>query len=491
MIAGTFPAAVQTVQLQLQCTIIIENEVFIRVTGLRPDAVKYFYDKFSFFIEGARYTVEFQMGTWDGRKRLFDTQGRTYLRFVQEIVPYLVANGYQIAIDDQRAKGVPAITKFATTDQFGHVIGYKNRPMSTRPYQVDSVNELLAAGDGFLIAGTGAGKTLITAAMSDCLIHSGIPTVIIVPSSDLVGQTVDALLMCQIDTGRYDGESKDLDHPVVVATWQALRNTPTIMSRFMAVIVDEAHGAIADTIQLLICEYGTHIPYRFGVTGTFPKPAEDQAILYASIGAIRKTITAKWLIDNGYLATIDITPIQTIDDTDEYYRSEVPSEYPAEKNYISAHPGRIAAIAERVIGINRALGNTLVLVSDIAFGKALSALIPGSTFMAGTTKTKDRKTHYDAFEHENGIVKICTFGIAKQGISIDRVFALVMIDTGKSFTLAIQSIGRGLRLADDKNHICVFDIYSSLKYGKKHRAERFKFYKDAEYPVKPVEKLTY
>jgi superfamily II DNA or RNA helicase len=57
----------------------------------------------------------------------------------------------------------------------------------------------------------------------------------------------------------------------------------------------------------------------------------------------------------------------------------------------------------------------------------------------------------------------------------------VLIESGKSFTRVIQSIGRGIRKAHDKDFVQIYDITSTCKYAKKHLTERKKFYKDAKY----------
>ena len=59
---------------------------------------------------------------------------------------------------------------------------------------------------------------------------------------------------------------------------------------------------------------------------------------------------------------------------------------------------------------------------------------------------------------------------------------MMFIDVGKSFIRIIQSIGRGLRKAPDKDFVCVTDVCSDLKYSKRHLRERKTFYNDARYP---------
>ena len=56
------------------------------------------------------------------------------------------------------------------------------------------------------------------------------------------------------------------------------------------------------------------------------------------------------------------------------------------------------------------------------------------------------------------------------------------MEPGKSFVRVIQSIGRGIRKAEDKDYVQIWDITSSCKYSKRHLTARKKFYKDAKYP---------
>ena len=139
--------------------------------------------------------------------------------------------------------------------------------------------------------------------------------------------------------------------------------------------------------------------------------------------------------------------------------------------------------------INSTEGNTLILVQHIKQGEILSKLLNNAIFIKGAVKSSDRKSSYAQYENLNDFKLIATFGCAKQGISINRIFNVFIIDLGKSFITTIQSIGRGLRLAEGKTIMRVFDVTSKLKYSKKHLKDRLKYYKEAEYPVLETIKL--
>ena len=105
-------------------------------------------------------------------------------------------------------------------------------------------------------------------------------------------------------------------------------------------------------------------------------------------------------------------------------------------------------------------------------------------FISGDTKTIERKKHYNEVSIAKSKIIIGTYGVASVGINIPRIFNLVLIDSGKSFVRVIQSIGRGIRKAKDKNFVQIWDIASNLKYSKGHLRARKKFYDEAHYPHK-------
>jgi len=85
---------------------------------------------------------------------------------------------------------------------------------------------------------------------------------------------------------------------------------------------------------------------------------------------------------------------------------------------------------------------------------------------------------------------VATYGVAAVGINIPRIFNLVLLEPGKSFVRVIQSIGRGIRKAEDKDFVQIWDITSNCKFAKRHLTQRKTFYKEANYPF-DLEKLTY
>ena len=117
-------------------------------------------------------------------------------------------------------------------------------------------------------------------------------------------------------------------------------------------------------------------------------------------------------------------------------------------------------------------------------------LLPIRYGIEGKHATRDHNIgRIPLLQAKNKII-IATYGVASVGINIPRIFNLVLIEPGKSFVRVIQSIGRGIRKAEDKDYLNVIDITSNLKYSKRHLTKRKAFYKEQGFPFQ-VTKLEY
>ncbi len=346
-------------------------------------------------------------------------------------------------------------------------------------------------------------------------------SMIIVPDKNLTVQTREQYALFGLDVGEYSGTHKDADHMHVVTIWKCLKNNPELIQNYDVVIVDECHGLRGNVLSKLLNEYGKNIPYRFGVTGTLPKDESDKTAVIVAVGNVQYNVPAHQLMDEGHLAKLNTTIIQTeIDLRDQYnkyieeqkyiqeasptvgtfappisYKKFVDEyfvDWPAEKRYLQQEEYRLNWLVKFLEAKrDKKKGNTLVLVDGVNFGKKLSGLIPDSIFLYGKSDMKTRKQVFDSFKTNDNILLIATVQIASTGLDIPRIFNLVTIDIGKSFVRVIQSIGRSLRKANDKDTADFTDICANLKYSKRHLRERIKYYKEANYPyVKHVVDLS-
>jgi superfamily II DNA or RNA helicase len=165
----------------------------------------------------------------------------------------------------------------------------------------------------------------------------------------------------------------------------------------------------------------------------------------------------------------------------------VHTDYQAELKYLTTDTARLEYIGKMMNKVSQT-GNTLILVDRISAGEMLRDLMPGSTFISGAVKIKDRKETYDTIREGTNEVIIATYGVAAVGLNIPRIFNLVLLEPGKSFVRVIQSIGRGVRKAKDKDFVQIWDLTSTCKFAKRHLTQRKKFYAEAQYPF-TIEKI--
>ena len=481
-----------------QATIIIRDEVNIKIEGLDIDCRKKLVSTFKYEIPGARYQPAVRLGRWDGKVAYFQLGGSSYINLLPEIVPILEQYDYDIELDDQRDYSTVFDFVQVTEDSFAHKtwpVGHPavGQPIMLRDYQVEIINNYLLNPQCIQEVATGAGKTLMTAALSRSVEAYG-RSIIIVPNKDLVRQTEKDYINLGLDVGVYFGDRKDYDRTHTICTWQSLNNMmkktksgeaevsiQDFIEGVVCVIVDEVHMAKADALKTLLTGVMARVPIRWGLTGTVPKEKFESQSLLVSLGPVISKLSASELQDRGVLAQCHVNIVQLIDHV-EY------AEYQSELKYLLEEKGRLDAMAGLILQINET-GNTLVLVDRVAAGTELvSRLGDKAVFVSGATKSKTRQNEYDMVADSVDKIIVATYGVAAVGINIPRIFNLVLIEPGKSFVRVIQSIGRGIRKAEDKDHVQIWDITSTCKFAKRHLTKRKAFYKEANYPFS-AEKL--
>lgn len=488
-----------------ECKLIIQDEVNIKFDGLDIVTRRKMVDSVQYFLEYARHTPAYKLGRWDGMMSFCDIGARSYLNLLDRLLPIVQAQGYEIEIEDLRDTSHNFTFDEVKADSYVHIKWPKGHqragdPIMLLDHQIDVINSYLNNLTGVNIAPTGSGKTLITAILS----HKAEPygrTIVIVPTKDLVTQTEDDYKNMGLDVGVFFGDRKEYLKTHTICTWQSLeslakRSKETeleidiedFFKGVVCVMVDEVHKAKADVLRKLLSTYLKNAPIRWGLTGTMPEEESEKVAVMACIGPMLGKINTKELQDKGILAKLHVNVWQLKDQKDTT-SGDLFSDYQSELKWLTTNPARLKFLAKSVIEMSES-GNTLILVDRIETGEKLQLLIPDSVFVSGKMKSKDRKEEYKEVQEVDGKVIIATYGVASTGINIVRIYNLVLFEAGKSFVRVIQSIGRGIRVAPDKDYVDVYDICSNCKFSKRHLTKRKKFYAEAEYPY-TVTKVTY
>ena len=474
--------------------LVIRDEVNIKFEGLNLEARKKLANTFKYEDPTARHRPAYKLGRWDGKVSMFGLGGNGYLSQLEKCLEILT--NMDVDIDElEDLRTTPRIEFVPVTEMYwadqgkvwpkGHQ--QEGQPIMLRDYQVDAINTFLTNTQSLQEIATGAGKTITTATLSQLAEKYG-RTITIVPNKSLVEQTEEDFIAVGLDVGVYYGDRKDLNKTHTICTWQSLNildkksknheheiiSLAEFLDGVKTVIVDEVHMAKAEVLKNLLTQNLCNAPIRWGLTGTVPKGDFEAQPIFASLGFVVGVIKAHELQEMGVLSTCHVNIVQMID-LPEF------KQYQEELKYLVTDDDRMIYISKLIKKISQT-GNTLVLVNRIDSGKFIINELPEAVFVSGEVKTKARKEEYDEIKTSDNKIIVATYGVAAVGINIPRIFNMVLLEPGKSFVRVIQSIGRGIRKAEDKDFVQIWDITSTCKFAKRHLTERKKFYKDAKYP---------
>ena len=468
----------------------IRDEVNIKFVGLDVKTRRKISDAAKYFLPYAYHTPAYKLGRWDGCVRFCDIGGRSYLNLLDKLLPIVANDGYTVEVDDQRQAWDLQFEKVETTS-YDHVAWPEKHPAAGLPiilrdYQVDVINRFLDNPQCLQEVATGAGKTLITAVLSNRCEPFG-RTIVIVPNKDLVVQTERDYKNIGLDVGVLYGDRKEYDKTHTICTWQSLAvlekktkagqaevDLDVFLDNVVCIMVDEVHKAKADVLRDQLSGMFRNVPIRWGLTGTVPKDEHEAVACTCALGPVIGNLSSKELQDMGVLADLDINILQMKDSPLGF------NGYAQELKWLTTDTNRLKHISTIIEQLAED-GNTLVLIDRLKTGEILNEMNSDWVFVSGGMKVKDRQKEYEEISDMNNKVIVATYGVAAVGINIPRIFNLVMLEPGKSFVRVIQSIGRGIRKAQDKDYVQIVDITSDLKYSKRHLTKRKAFYKEQNF----------
>ena len=160
-------------------------------------------------------------------------------------------------------------------------------------------------------------------------------------------------------------------------------------------------------------------------------------------------------------------------------------------NFIVSHEGRNNFIRDLAINLN---GNSLILFTYVEkHGKILYDLLTEKAkvrkifFIHGGVEAEEREAVRHITEKENDAIIVASYGTFSTGVNIRNLHNIIFASPTKSKIRSLQSIGRGLRLGDNKTAATLYDIADDLRYGPytnftlKHYEERVKIYSEEKF----------
>ena len=495
----------------MKLQIIYRDYVRCQIIGLDPEDKDKAYNHFSVFVPTARFTPKYKIGVWDGYNRYFTLTGLFYVNLLPELFSILDMDKYEVEKtykhglieDDFEFDNIDETFLNEYVWPKGHRL--EGQHVELMSHQVDIINSCLSNHRCVIEAATGAGKTLVALALAKIVSEHG-RFIIIEPSKDLTLQTAQVFRdLGFTDVGICGCGLRELNNKVTVCTWQNINSLNKrgksstldddkkqlsadelrqLVDGTVGLLYDEVHTAKAHEVAKIMETIFKDVPIRWGLTGTVPKAKADYYGVITGLGPVVHHLESKELQDKGILADCNVNVIR-MKDTMEF------REYMDELEYLSTNLERLKFISNLVHNITQSSGNSLVLVNRIKTGEILEKFInelgTKCIYIDGSVNSKTRFKEYESIKTENNKCIIATSAIASTGLDIPRLFNLVLMDYGSSFTRTIQSIGRGLRLGKDKTSVNIFDICSTTPFSKKHLNTRVHYYYEKQFPMKVLD----
>ena len=396
-----------------------------------------------------------------------------------------------------------------------------------RPYQDDAVRSIIFKGNGrcLIQAATGAGKSFIVANLIYTLKRQFFPnedfrTRIYVPNIGLVEQFYSDLLEYGYkpeEVCRFSGSTKAKDKKHVKTAAIVIANSTYCLQHISEigkidmVIGDEAHKTFNHgTAGFSVLEnFLMETKLRVGLSGTLPKGFKFwQMVGLTGPKVFDASVTE--LQEQGFLSNCSITSLSVevkdvmsnreylfhpnsiykVNSVDETGMALVGSGDPfrAEQKYMVDNCEKLfQPVLNYIVSETTLNDNTIVLFDRTEMGERLfnyltllkerNIIDRTPLFIDGSIPVAERERVRKYVENNTGCLLLGQSSILSTGINIKSLSKLVLFVGGKSMARTIQSIGRILRLKDGKQAE-VLDVVYSMKYSKRHRAERKRLYKE-------------
>ena len=478
--------------------IIIEkkNEVYITVdcdSGVQREISEFF----TFYVPGYKFMPAFRNRMWDGKIRLFSQKTKEiyfglypYIKAFAEERGYNIVAGKDIDIDNKVDRDV--VTKFSNS------LGQK---FEARDYQIDAIFHSLKRNRALLVSPTASGKSFIIYSLIRYYSHlikeeSNNRILLIVPTTSLVEQMYTDFESYGWDVKKYchrlySGYSNQTDKKVLISTWQSLYKLPKeYFKQFGCVFGDEAHLFKSKSLTEIMTKL-IDCKYRIGLTGTLDGAHTHKLVLEGLFGAVNKVTTTKKLMDKNQLSNLVVRCL-ILKHSEANAKIISKGKYQDEIDYLVGSTSRNNFIRNLALKLK---GNTLILFQLVEkHGKNLHKIIQDKAeenrkvfYIYGGVDTEEREKARAIVEKEDNAIIVASYGTFSTGINIKNLHNIIFASPSKSRIRNLQSIGRGLRLGDNKVNATLYDIADDLNYKSKenytlkHFQERINIYTEEEF----------
>src|SRR5210317_1274973 len=479
------------------------DEVYLKIEA-DADIRRELGEYFTFEVPGYKFMPQYRNRVWDGKIRLFNyASGKIYAGLYPYILNWCKDNNVQV-VDGTKIKDTNIDDK--KIDQF--IKALKIPKIEVRDYQKEAFVHAVKKNRCLLLSPTASGKSLIIYLI---LIFNLLrlkdtkqdKILIIVPTTSLVEQLFKDFKDYGYNSERnvhkiYQGHDKDTNKRVIISTWQSIYNLPKKwFKQFGMVVGDEAHLFKAVSLSKIMTKLET-CKYRIGLTGTLDGTKTHKLVLEGLFGTVNKVVSTSELQNKKQLADLKIYGlILNYDNGSRQYVNGL--NYQEEMDFLVAHEKRnkfIVNLAAKLTGNSLCLFQYVekhgMILKDQILKKAEDKQV---FYVYGGVDADEREKIREITEKSDNAIIVASYGTFSTGINIRNLHNIVFASPSKSRIRNLQSIGRGLRLKDDKSAATLYDIADDLTYNEKenytlaHFRERINIYneEDFDYEIHNVE----
>ena len=326
---------------------------------------------------------------------------------------------------------------------------------------------------------TGTGKTVT--AVTDAKKCGG-RTLFLAHTVELVEQAAKTFreLWKTVNVGRYVDSIKQPNAYVLCGSIQsvALNLDRFKPDDFDYLIIDEAHHASADTYQKVLAYFEPK--FTLGLTAT-PERADDKIILDIFKNTAHK-LDIQTAVEIGELVPVRCIRIHTNIDLTKVRFNSVQYNIRDLESKIFV-PERNTLIADTFMEYCSEK-RTVIFCASVKHAEQIAQLIrergANALAVSGSMKASDRKEYLAKFQ-KGEIKALCACDLLNEGWDCPETEVLFMARPTMSKVLYTQQLGRGMRLADGKESLIVFDfVDNASQYNmpySMHRLFKLKDYK--------------
>ena len=357
--------------------------------------------------------------------------------------------------------------------------------LTLRPYQRDAVRatvEHFKTHDSaaVIVLPTGAGKSLVIAELAAIANYK---VLVLAHVKELVEQNQQKFQLYGLKSSIFSAglKQKDSSAKVVFASVQsAVRNLQYFQQQFSLVIIDECHrinddsdsqyGKIIHTLQQQNSKLKvlglTATPYRLGSGWIYQYHYHG----FARADSLRPFLHCIYELSLSYMIKHNfLTPPLLYDATiAEYDFSQLPGYQSAsyssgELNQLLVKHQRVTqSIIEQVIELSQQRQGVMIFAATVKHAEEVLSYLPcdQSALIIGDTEQRERDRLIQAFKLKQ-IKFLVNVSVLTTGFDAPHVDVIALLRPTQSVSLFQQIVGRGLRLAPQKQNCLILDYTGS------------------------------